>query len=96
MASLYGKGTWGVATYSYAPATNEHLVTGNIGPLVTLGASLSGTKTIAGNLTPRIILAASASLVSGTFWTPVEPCPPTMWTPTEPCAPVDWQETEFV
>ena len=61
MASLYGKGNWGTATYSYAPATNEHVVTGNIGPLVTLGAARTGARGIAGQMTPRITLAASAS-----------------------------------
>jgi hypothetical protein len=77
---------------------------GGITSQIGLGATLTGTADVEGDLPLQIVLAASG-LISGPLWAPdtpaappwapSEPCPPSMWTPTEPCDPVDWEESEL-
>ncbi len=75
---------------------------GDLRPIIVLGGSLAVDRVFAGNMTPKIVLAASA--VFGPYWPPSppcplppwgpsEPCPPSLWTPSGPCVPVDWEET---
>ena len=75
---------------------------GNLRPIIVLSGSLTVDHVLAGDMSPRIVFAASA--VFGPYWppskpcptppwSPSEPCPPSIWTPVGPCAPVDWEET---
>ena len=75
---------------------------GDLRPVIVLEGSLAVDRVFAGEMTPSIVLAASA--VFGPYWPPSElcpsppwsssePCPTSLWTPTGPCASVDWEET---
>ena len=63
---------------------------GNLRPVIVLGGSLVVDRVFAGDMAPRIVLAASGQF--GPYWPPSELCPPSIWTPTGPCEPVDWEK----
>jgi hypothetical protein len=75
---------------------------GNLRPIIVLSGSLTVDHVLAGDMSPRIVFAASA--VFGPYWPPSQPCPsppwvssdpcpPSLWTPVGPCVPVDWEES---
>ena len=61
MASLYGKGLWGVGLYSQSQI---HAFSGNIAPVVTFSADheLKGSPDLFGNLSPIVTFGAALTV----------------------------------